>query len=400
MILRNNKKELIDKCLGLLNEQEIIDFTTELIKTKSFPPEYNEKDVALVVAKKLNEYGIQAKIDDLDQPNRANLIANIGSEAGHHLVFGGHFDTVPPVNEGWKYDPFSATIVDGVMYGRGTGDMKGGVASLVMAMCLLKKAGVELKGKLSYIGTAGEEVDLYGAKAYKKKYGCDDIDAMVIAEASNRGMFFAEKGALWLKFTSYGKAAHPGVAWEGINSLMNMLQFFEVFRHYDFSVKNHDMLGSPILNVTTMHAGTITNALPISCVATVDIRTVPGISHESILKDVDAIISELKEQDPNFKMDYEVTNNNPAIETKLDDPFSIAALQTHREIFGREVKPAGIFFYTDAVALPKSNGEIAPLIIYGPGNASNNHKVNESVEVAQLIDCTKFYIGLAINYLT
>jgi len=398
--LSSNKKELIDKCLELLNEQEIIDFTTDLIKTQSFPPDYNERDVALVVAKKLDEYGIQAKIDDLDQANRANLIASIGSEAGPHLVFGGHFDTVPPVNEGWKYDPFSATIVDGVMYGRGTCDMKGGVASLVMAMCLLRKAGLDLKGKLSYIGTAGEEVDLYGAKAYKKKYGCDDIDAMVIAEASNRGMFFAEKGALWIKFTSYGKAAHPGVSWEGVNSLLNMLKFFEIFRHYDFPVKNHDMLGSPTLNVTTMHAGTITNALPVSCVATVDIRTVPGISHEAILEDVKAIIADMQEADPDFKMDYEVINNNQAIETKLDDPIAIAAFQTHQDVFGSEVKPSGTFFYTDAVAMTKSNGAVAPLIIYGPGNAANNHKVNESVEVAQLIDCTKFYIGLAINYLT
>lgn len=398
--MNDNKKELIDKCLRLLNEQEIIDFTTELIKTQSFPPEFNEKDVALVVAKKLEEYGIQAKIDDLDQPNRANLIASMGSKARPHLVFGGHFDTVPPVDQGWNYDPFGAQIVDGKMYGRGTGDMKGGVASLVMAMCILKKAGVDLKGKLSYLGTAGEEVDLYGAKAYKNKYGCDDIDAVVIAEASNRGMFFAEKGALWIKFTSYGKAAHPGVSWEGINSLLNMLKFFEVFRHYEFTVKNHDMLGSPTLNITTMHAGTITNALPTSCVATVDIRTVPGISHDDILKDVRKIIAQMQEVDPDFKLDYEVITNNAAIETSLDDLISVAALQTYQEIFGTEVKPTGIFFYTDAVAMTKSNGELLPLIIYGPGNALNNHKVNEFVEISQLIDCTKFYIGLAINYLT
>lgn len=395
-----DKKEMLKKCLDLFHEQDVVNFTAQLVKTKSFPPEYNEKKIAELVAQKFAEYGIDSHIDTLDQPNRANLIASIGSENRPNLLFSGHFDTVPPVEEGWNHNPFSATIEDGRMYGRGTGDMKGGDAALVMAMCILKKAEIPLKGKITFVGTCGEEVDRYGSKAYYSKYGCDDIDAMVIAEATNRGMFTSEKGALWLKFTAHGKAAHPGVSWEGVNSLLNTLKFFEEFRKYRFSVEEHEMLGKPTLNITSMHAGTITNALPVSCISTVDIRTIPGIRHDDILRDIDALIIKLKEEDPQFNLSYEVTNDCAPIETNVNDPLCIAAYKANEDLFEKELKPTGVFFYTDAVSLVRSDGTYAPMIIYGPGDATNNHKVNEFVEVSQLIDATKFYMALAINYLT
>lgn len=385
------------RCLNLLNEEEIVGFLSDLIKVKSYPPAFNEKDVAVVVAKKLKEYGIESVIEDLDEPNRANLIAGIGSKKRPNLVYGGHFDTVPPVDQGWKYGPFDAAIEDGIVYGRGACDMKGGVAAMIMAMCYLKKAGIELNGRLTFLGTAGEEVGCYGAKDYNKKYGCEDIDALAISEATNKLMSLGEKGALWIKFITRGRAAHPGVSWEGVNSLLNMLKFFEVFRKYEFSVKNHEFFGAPTLNITTMHAGDITNALPIKCEATVDIRTVPGVSHQDIIKYVESIIADMKAKDKDFVMEYEVINDIKLIETDKNSLLVKTAFATHEEVLGRPAEPTGVFYFTDAIALERDNP--IPLIIYGPGNPKNNHKVNEPVPISELIDVTKFYIALAINYL-
>lgn len=385
------------RCLNLLNEEEIVGFLSDLIKVESYPPAFNEKDVAVVVAQKLKEYGIESVIEDLDEPNRANLIAGIGSKKRPNLVYGGHFDTVPPVDQGWKYGPFDATIEDGIVYGRGACDMKGGVAAMIMAMCYLKKAGIELNGRLTFLGTAGEEVGCYGAKAYNKKYGCEDIDALAISEATNKLMSLGEKGALWIKFITRGRAAHPGVSWEGVNSLLNMLKFFEVFRKYEFSVKNHEFFGAPTLNITTMHAGDITNALPIKCEATVDIRTVPGVSHQDIIKYVESIIADMKAKDKDFVMEYEIINDIKLIETDKNSLLVKTAFATHEEVLGRPAEPTGVFYFTDAIALERDNP--IPLIIYGPGNPKNNHKVNEPVPISELIDVTKFYIALAINYL-
>lgn len=385
------------RCLNLLNEDEIIGFLSDLIKVKSYPPAFNEKDVAVVVAKKLKEYGIESVIEDLDQPNRANLKASIGSQKRPNLVYGGHFDTVPPVDQGWKYGPFDAAIDEGILYGRGACDMKGGVAAMIMAMCYLKKAGIELKGSLTFLGTAGEEVGCYGAKAYNEKHGCDDIDALAISEATNKLMSLGEKGALWLKFITHGRAAHPGVSWEGVNSLQKMLEFLDEFRKYEFSVKNHEFFGAPTFNITTMHAGDITNALPTRCEATADIRTVPGINHQDIIKHVESIIAGMKAKDKDFVMEYEVINDINLIETDKDSPLVKTAFQTHEEVLGRPAEPTGVFYFTDAIALERANP--IPLIIYGPGNPKNNHKVNEPVPISEVMDVTKFYMGLAINYL-
>ena len=362
-----------EECLRLLDEKELRDFLADLIKIKSYPPEFNERNVAVVVARKLDEYGIDCKIDDLGA-NRANLIATIGDKARPNLVYGGHFDTVPPVDDGWDYDPFGATIADGRMYGRGTCDMKGGVAAMVMAMCLLKKTSADLSGTLTFLGTAGEEVGCFGAKAYNDTYGADHIDAMAISEASNKKMFFAEKGALWIKFTTYGKAAHPGVSWEGVNSLEKMFKFLNELSKYKFSVSNHELLGEPTLNITTTHSGTITNALPIQCETTVDIRTVPGIKHQDIINDIAVIIDNLKKEDKDLKIEYEVINDFSPLNTDLKDRFAQISLDTYEQVFGCQAEPSGTYYFTDAVALtPKKD---LPLLIYGPGNPLNNHKVN------------------------
>jgi succinyl-diaminopimelate desuccinylase len=390
-------KQYLEACLSQVDEQEILSFTQSLIRIKSFPPDFNERDVAVAAAKKFAEYGIETCIDDLGD-NRANLRAWFGSEARPHIVFSGHFDTVPPVDEGWDHDPFGAEVQDGVLYGRGACDMKGGVASLIMAMCYLKKAGVPFPGRISFLGTAGEEDALTGAQAFMENHGVEDVDGIVIAEASNDDLYVAHMGALWLQFTARGIAAHPGVAWQGVNALLNMIRFFEKFRLYDFGVPDHPLLGAPTFSITRMHAGDIVNALPTLCTASVDIRTVPGVRHADILARVDAIISELKDEDPKFDLSYEVLFDMAPCDTSLEEPLCQAAFQASRDVFGREIRPQGTFFGTDASVMLKADGTRPPLIVYGPGNPANNHKVNEPVRVASLTDAVKFYMAAMLNY--
>ncbi len=392
--------EEYSKCISMLDKNEIISFLSDLIKLESFPPEFNEKRVALAIQNKLMDYGIESAIDDLNNlegVGRVNIFASIGSASSPHLSYSGHLDTVPPLEEGWRYGPFSAEIIDGKMYGRGAVDMKAGVTAMVMALCILKKSGIKLNGKLSFLGTAGEEVGCQGARLYREKYGAEDIDALAISEASNKKIFLAEKGALWIKFTSYGVSAHPGVAQEGINALFNMLKFYEVFRNYKFKIDNHKLLGNSNLNITTMQAGSITNALPIKCVSTVDIRTVPGVNNQDILSEIEKIIHELKCEDEKFNMEYEVINDFIPIETDIDNPFVKTALNTHEEVFGTKAIISGVHYFTDAVEIAKYKQ--IPLIIYGPGNPIYNHKINENVELEDVIGATKYYIGLALNYL-
>ncbi|GCF95713.1 peptidase M20 [Enterococcus florum] len=388
---------LLEKCLSYIDEEEVLALVKQLVGIQSFPPDFNERDVAVAVAEKFEEYDIPAFIDDLGN-NRGNLRAAVGTGTRRHLMLCGHFDTVPPLSEGWLSDPFEAEIRKGRMYGRGTCDMKGGVAALVLSMCYLQKAGIVLNGTLSFLGTAGEETELDGALAFMDEHGVDDISGILIAEASNKEVYVTQMGTYWVELESKGISAHPGVSWQGVNALLNTIKFIEKFRHYDFGVAEHPLLGKPTLNITTMHAGEISNALPVNCKSTIDIRTTPGVDHDEITAAIEKIIKELETEEDTFNLTYRVRFNHPSTETALDDPLCLAAFEASKAVFSKEVKAAGTFFGTDACVMKKSDGTFPPLIIYGPGDPTNNHKVNEFVEISDLLDSIRFYLALILEY--
>lgn len=386
------------KCLAILDKQEVVDFLSELIKVDSSNPPGNEKDVAFKVQKKLNAYEINPEIIELDQPNRANLLARIGNgSTGPNLVYSGHYDVVPS-GEGWEHQPFGAEIEDGLMYGRGTSDMKAGDVAMTMAMCILKKAGVSLKGNLSLLGTSGEEIDLYGSRSYVKQFGAKGIDAIAVSEASNGNVFVAEKGVLWIKFISKGKRAHAGQPKQGINALNNMIQFTERLKTLNFEVTENNYLSPPTMSLSSMHAGDLTNIIPDQCEATVDIRTIPGNEHSKILEEIETILDELKVENESMDISMEIQHNLIPIETKTDDSLVRSAENSYEHIFGKSPDLQGVVYYTDAVPFREINPEI-PVIIYGPGNYTRNHKIDEYVEISSVIDATKFYIALALDYL-
>lgn len=394
-----SRDEDLHKCLELLDDNELIEFLAELIRVDSTNPPGNEKDVAEVAKKKLDNYGVESKILDLEEPNRANLLAQIGEPSeGPTLVYSGHFDVVP-AGDGWKYDPFGAEIVDDCMYGRGTSDMKAGVAAMLMALCILKKADVHLKGTLKFLGTSGEEVNMYGARSYVKQYGAEGIDALVISEASMGDLLIAEKGALWLKFISKGKRAHGGQPEQAINALTNMIQFVEKLqKEFEFDVIESDILTPPTLVLTSMHAGDLTNIIPDKCEATVDIRTIPGNDNKNLLAKIEKILAEVKKENESVDISIEVQQNLLPILTDKDNLLIKKSIESYQKVFNKEPKLSGVVYYTDAVPFREANPKL-PLLIYGPGDYTRNHKINEFVEISSVIDAAKFYIALALNYL-
>jgi len=395
---KNARKDNYEQCIKLIDRDEIIALLAELIKVDSSNPPGNEKAVALVDQRKFLEYGIDTGIDDLEGINRANLIASIGDTGqGPNLVYSAHSDVVPATTQNWMHHPFGAELDGDLMYGRGTVDMKSGAAAMIMALCLLKKAGVALSGSITFIHTAGEEVHFAGSEAYVRKYGVDDMDALAISEPSNNRVLVAERGGLWIKFISLGQTAHAGLPEEGFNALLAMMNFFNVFKNYEFPVSSHPLLGNPTLNLTTLHAGTNTNVIPEKCEATVDIRTVPGLSHKRILTDIQNILKEMKKKDGRIQITVEPINDHVAIETHLKDPFVRTAFAAYTQIFQKECEPGGAYYMTDAVSYLK-NKKI-PMIIFGPGDLSLIHKPDEHVAISQVIEAIKFYVALAINFL-
>jgi len=333
-------------------------------------------------------------------PNRANLVARLkGLGNKKSLVFCGHMDTVSIGEIPWEHEPFGAEEIDGCIYGRGSSDMKGGLAALIMAMIEVSKSGITLEGDLIFAATAGEEVDCIGANTMVADGILSDAGAMVIAEPSEGEIFVTHKGALWLEVISYGKTAHGSMPEHGINAIDNMNCFINTLHDkFKFKYEEDILLGGPTLNIATISGGVQVNVVPDMCKLQIDIRTVPGQNHQEILSDIKILLAEI-ESSSNAKFDVKVFNDKVALKNKTGDQFVKLALDTATELFGYEYKEKGVTYCTDASIFVLSLNNDLSVIICGPGEETQAHKPDEYLKTSKYIDSIKLYKEIALRYL-
>lgn len=204
-------------------EEEIIRLATELIGANTVNPPGNEYLAVSVVEKYFKTHGIQYEIFEKNK-GRTNIAGYIGSGSPILLV-ACHLDVVPP-GDGWDTDPFKVVIKNGRMYGRGANDNKGQMASMLVHARFLKENESKLNGTFLLIGVADEEK----GSSLGLKYLLDECNivadfAIIPDVAHNMRMIdVGEKGALFLKITSYGKQAHGSTPEKGINAIWNMIE--------------------------------------------------------------------------------------------------------------------------------------------------------------------------------
>jgi len=352
--------------------------------------------LAEYLKKTMEELGISSHIDELDT-NRANVIGCVKGSGDHRtLLLNGHLDVVPPGEIPWKHDPFGGEIDNGKIYGRGTSDMKSGLAALIMATGLIIQSGIKLKGDLLIAGTAGEETDSIGARQLLQKGYLKNVEAAVIAEPSNLKIFSATKGALWLQFITKGTTAHGSMPDQGNNAILQMNCLINELIQYDFGAVSHEFLGRPSMNIGTIQGGVKTNVVPDSCILTVDMRTVPGQDHDRIIADMHDLLTKLGQSTEGFHGELRITNDRPPVET---DPACLLMRQgitAARKALGAELIPCGVNYYTDASIFMPELG--IPVLWLGPGDEKTAHKPDEYVEIDKYIDAIKFYTALILEW--
>lgn len=398
-------QENIKICTELINEEEILNLAAAMIKQPSCAPDFQEGKIAAMIADKLNTYQIPYEIFPLQNlpsggKNRANLLFSIGNQNKPHLLLCGHFDTVPPLEVSeWNHPPFDAHLEDGILYGRGTTDMKCGVAAMVMAMCYIHAAGIPLPGRISFLGTAGEEVGLDGMKAFIQQHGIEPYDAVLVGEASDRTLYTAQRGALWLEFKTNGVAVHAGISNLGVNAAENMLKLLAELKKCTFVSRTHPLFGDTLVNINYFRAGEAINIVPDQCICGVDIRTVPGADHNAILLEIDTLLKHFLEKE-NIQVSYRIIANQAPTETDQNHALIKAARQASTELFSKPLPYGGCFYGTDSSIMRRQDGCQIPYLIYGPGNPLLNHKLNEHIQVKALSEAVKMYISTALHYLT
>lgn len=380
-----------------ITQAAVTELLAAMVRLDTTNPPGNEKPLAEMLAGDLAACGFSCTVDDLGG-NRGNFTARLaGTGERKALLFNGHLDVVPVGELPWETKPFDPVIKDGRLYGRGTSDMKGGLAAMIVAAKAVAAMGLPLQGDLILTGSADEESGSLGARHFKAGGGLEGVGAIIVGEPSNCGIFVSEKGALWVEITTTGKTAHGAFPDKGINAIAGMNAILSSLMRYSLAHKTNELLGHPSMNIATIQGGVKTNVVPDSCVLTVDIRTVPGMEHAAVIRDIQAMCKRTEVTMPGLGTSVRVINDRAPVETKADDPFVRMAQKVIREQRGYDAVPGGVSFYTDAaIFLPETD---LPAILYGPGDPTLAHQPNEFVPVEALTEAAHFYAGMIEAYL-
>ncbi len=375
-----------------MTELNGLDLTRNLIAFDTISPPGNEADCARYIAGILEQAGFRIAWHDW-QPNRPNLIATLpATEAVERdaIVYSGHLDTVPLGQAEWSEDPFAGAIRDGRMYGRGTSDMKSGVAACVMAGLALAQEPVR-RAEVKLIFSAGEETGCEGVLALASQPELlGTCEALIVAEPTDNRPFVGHKGALWLSLVHHGVTAHGSMPERGRNAIFAACRSIETLRGFDFRIDSHAVMGGASLNIGTMSAGMNVNSVPdLACVG-VDIRSTVGQSNALIKEQLASLLGEDVEIETLADMDH--------VYTEPENPWMQGVFGVVEDVFGQRPEIGTATYFTDASVLKPAMGNPATLVM-GPGAMAMAHQTDEYFDVAMMEPCVEVFTRLGRHHI-
>ena len=381
--------------LKQVKQEAVVRVLQELVRASSVNPPGNEEKVSNVMARMMKDIGLSVTQEEF-QPGRFNTYGVLaGRNARPILLLNGHVDVVPP-GEGWSVDPFSGVIKDGRLYGRGSSDMKGGLAAMIVAAKALIDSGSRLGGSLMIMGAADEEVNMLGTKHFLRIGGRADF--AIVGEPTDLHLCTASKGDVYYEITTIGKAAHASVPEQGINAIYKMQKAIEGIKNLNekLRLRVHPLLGSPTLTVGTIEGGTITCAVPGSCKITIDRRTLPSENAEAGRKELQTMLDGLSKEDAEFKAELEVTVDAPPMEVSENEPVVSVTKDAVKAVMGVDRKIEGFSAVSDASNLVNAG---IPSVVLGPGSLNMAHTVDESIPISEVTLAAQIYAAVAIRLL-
>jgi len=378
-----------EELLADVDAESVTRLLQRVIQIESTNPPGNEIDLARWLA---GFFGNRMEVQVLPyEDKRANLVARLRGTGGRPaLIFSAHLDTVPAGEVPWMFPPFSGTLHDGKVYGRGAADMKGGLAAMAQAAVILAESGARLKGDLIIAFTYDETYGLRGAKALLEGGYLEGAGAVLVSEPSGMDVLTAEKGALWLRVQVEGKTAHTSMPHLGVNAISRMVLYLRrVEEELDFGDVRHPLLGRPTVNLSTIRGGVTVNVVPDVCEAQIDIRLLPGQDYREVVQ----LVRDLGGGD----VKVEIVDWKEPVETDPRSEIVDICLSTVSEITGVNRQPKGVSYYTDGTVIANRMG--IPMVIVGPADTGMTHQPNECVEVERLVQAVKSYLSIAVRYL-
>lgn len=383
----------------------VVEFTQQLVRIRSvYDPAHggDESAVCAVVAAKMRGFGWPVEAFDV-APGRQNLIATVsGGRAGPTLAFEGHLDVVTEGDAGgWSFPPFAAEIAEGRLYGRGSADMKSGVAAMIYGVRALQLAG-PFPGTVKVCVLVDEEGMMAGAKAAASSGALDGVDGVIVCEPEGDEVCPSAKGALRLRLEITGRMAHGAMPEHGRNPIPALAECVRVIGDLQASLQqshaSHHQLGTTWLTPTVASAGEPAqmNVIPARALLYVDARTIPGVDHAGLVRELGERVLAVGEA-AGVRVTLEVIDDRPPVDTPPSHPVVEAVLRAHEQVTGRRASLGGVPGTTDGTILARDAG--LATVVYGPGGKWIAHQVNEYVETAEITRYARTYAEAARIFL-
>jgi succinyl-diaminopimelate desuccinylase len=362
-----------------------LELTRQLVRMNTINPPGDEETCARYLGSLLEKAGFKVALHKLGE-KRANLVARLGGVSTQKaLCFTGHIDTVPLGAAPWKKDPLAGETDSGKLYGRGTSDMKSGVAAFVVASMKLGEK-LERSPGLELVITAGEETGCMGAFDLAAKGVLGQAGAVVVGEPSSNYPFVGHKGAFWLHARTRGVTAHGSMPEKGVNAVYKAARALGILEKFRFANPPHALMGQATLNVGTIRGGLNINSVPDEAVMSVDIRSVPSSKHAAIKAQL--------QHELGPEVELETILDLEPVYTAAEDAWVQQVFDIMQPLLGERPQPRAATYFTDAAALHAAYGT-PPTVILGPGEAQMAHQTDEYCVVDRIETAVAAYEEIA-----
>lgn len=365
-----------------MTSPDVILLTKELLSFNTINPPGNEIEVAQFVGKLLSENGFEVSYHEYEE-NRLHLVAEKGvSGEVAPLVFSGHFDTVPLGKKPWSEDPFSGVIKGDRIYGRGSSDMKGGLAAMIVAAIEATRTTTAVGG-IRLIFTSGEELGCKGvSQLVQSTAELGKARAVIVGEPTANHPAIAHKGALYLNASSKGKTAHSSMPELGDNAVYKAARAVLRAEKFQFNAENDLLLGLPSINVGKFHGGMNINSVPDLAEFTIDVRTTTMTPNQSVLERLKAEMGD--------EVVLETLVDLKPVSNSESDPF-VQMVYKVCGIDGESTSgPRALPYLTDGSVLQAHYGGV-PTIILGPGEPTMAHQTDEYCSIEKIKQSVAIY---------
>jgi acetylornithine deacetylase/succinyl-diaminopimelate desuccinylase len=387
-------EEISRKILRHLDAQVVFDLTRHLVSIPSHTPD-GEEMVATAVEEFLSRFGVPVERQRVGEDG-VNVIARLPArgdeEAG--LMLNGHLDTVPPSDE-MPFPPFEAILHEGKMWGRGTADMKGGIAAMLCGMVALHMSGIPLQRPLLFTGVASEERGNLGTDALIRS----GVRARwaVVGEATGLNLVTAHKGVDRYRITVEGRAAHESMPELGVNAIIQAAEIISSMHGFLWSSaqsQTHPQLGQAVYNIGTIQGGTSRNTIPARCTFQIGKRYLPGDSPAAIQEEIQSALRKanhngrvIVQREPEFDI-----IPHPPLFLPEDHPLVRMLMSVVECSTGRVPQLESWGAFTDGALLQEAG---IPAVIFGPGDVKLAHSDAEHISLSELVSAAEVYALLA-----